>query len=60
MYLSGTYDNITEEESFIASFYPEIISSPNLVSPKDNLTDANVSQILSGQMLIMLTITDLS
>ena len=37
-------DNLTEEESFIASFYPDSISSPNLVSPKDNLTDANVSQ----------------
>ncbi|MDC3050857.1 M12 family metallo-peptidase [Bacteroidota bacterium] len=44
MYLSGTSDNLTEEESFIASFYPDSISSPNLVSPKDNLTDANVSQ----------------
>ena len=44
MFLSGTYDNIVEEESFIASFYPESISSPNLVSPEDNLTDANVNQ----------------
>ena len=32
------------KKEFIASFYPDSISSPNLVSPDDNLTDANVNQ----------------
>ncbi len=42
--LNGTYDNITEQETFIAIFYPNNISSPQLVSPANNLANANVNQ----------------
>jgi subtilisin-like proprotein convertase family protein len=42
--LSGTYENISEQERFIASFYPDHISSPNLVFPDDNITDSNINQ----------------
>ena len=44
IFLNGTYDNTTEQETFIASFYPDNISSPELVSPDNNLANANVNQ----------------
>ena len=42
--LSGTYENISEQEEFVASFYPDSISTPILVFPDDNVTDANINQ----------------
>ena len=42
--LNGTHDNITEEESFVVSFYPDTVFSPNLLSPDNNLSDANINQ----------------
>ena len=44
IFLNGTYDNTAEQETFIASFYPNNISSPQLVSPANNLANANVNQ----------------
>ncbi|MFL2611059.1 MAG: T9SS type A sorting domain-containing protein, partial [Flavobacteriaceae bacterium] len=42
--LNGTHDNITEQESFIVSFYPDSVSSPNLLSPNNNLSEADINQ----------------
>ena len=42
--LNGTHDNISERESFIVSFYPETIYSPNLLFPNNNLSDADINQ----------------
>ena len=44
IFLNGTHENTTEQETFIASFYPDNISSPELVSPDNNLANANVNQ----------------